>query len=187
MQLLHITLDPSEAAEQVEDLTRRWKDHPGFQFLFTSLERNGSTTVTSLWVDWESATAACKLLPQHLAPNVQLRAAHEWTEPHVGEVRHIRTQVPQARLSEVTRFWHDRGRQVIESWPGCVKARGYVDREASEFVLIIWWRSSQDAEEFRLSDFHEKEFVQPLGADVHRLSRAHLDPVRSPFPRPSSW
>lgn len=108
------------------------------------------------------------------------REAHDiqrWETASAGEVRHIRTSVPAERLDEVAEFWQNRGRQVIESAVGCVRALGFIDREASEFVLVIWWRSASDAEAFRLSSYHEDEFVLPLGEDVIRLTRSHLEPL----------
>jgi|GEM_PF-5985044 len=109
----------------------------------------------------------------------EIHDVHRWDFAQAGEVRYIRTSVPPERLDEVALFWQQRGRHVIESATGCVRAQGFIDREASEFVLVIWWQSAEDAEAFRLSDYHEREFVEPLGEDVVRLNRTHLEPLES--------
>lgn len=95
----------------------------------------------------------------------------------MGQVRYIRSAVTPERVEHVIDFWRRRGREVIESAEGCHRALGFFDREAGEFVLMIWWRSSEDAERFRLSEFHEREFVQGLGEGVTRLARTHLEPL----------
>lgn len=98
-------------------------------------------------------------------------------ETEVGEVRYIRSGVTPERVEHVLDFWRTRGREVIESAEGCHKALGFFDPESTEFVLMIWWRSAEDAERFRLSEYHEREFVQGLGEGVTRLTRTHLTPL----------
>lgn len=98
-------------------------------------------------------------------------------EPEAGEVRLIRARVPAARIDEVLEFWRREGRRIIESQPGCLRARAFVEREACLFILQIYWRSALDGQRFLESEQHETEFVAGLGAGVERLERLHLEAV----------
>ncbi|MCZ7589131.1 MAG: antibiotic biosynthesis monooxygenase [Gaiella sp.] len=98
-------------------------------------------------------------------------------EPEAGEVRLIRARVPVERLDEVVGFWRRTGRAIIESQPGCVRARAFIDRDQSLLILQIHWRSASDGRAFVESEQHETEFVAGLGPGVERLERLHLESI----------
>jgi heme-degrading monooxygenase HmoA len=120
------------------------------------------------------ADAGMRITEREAADVLMLREA---PEPVTGEFRFIRSRVDADQVERVLAWWVARGREVIESAAGCNRARGFWDAAASEFCLAIWWRSAEDAEAFRLSEYHEREFVQGLGPGVERLTRAHLVPL----------
>ncbi len=98
-----------------------------------------------------------------------LRALHV-APARVGHLRVTEADLPPEAVERVRRYWHEEGMSLLRRQPGCVSADAYVAADPDRLVVVIGWRTEQDAEAFRDRPDH-RAFAEGLGTDVTPRSR----------------
>ncbi|GII97026.1 hypothetical protein [Sinosporangium siamense] len=106
-------------------------------------------------------------------------AAHTVTPPVItgGHVRAVTVRIPAERKESVETFWRERGRPLILSQPGAVRAEAFWTGD--EFTLHMEWADESDALVFVASRDHV-EFAEGMGTvpgDI--VSRRGMNRIRA--------
>jgi heme-degrading monooxygenase HmoA len=96
--------------------------------------------------------------------------------PEVGEVRLIRSSIKPEEEDALRAYW-PRAKAIIEAAPGCIEANGFIDPNEMIFVLMVRWRTPEEAEAFRESPEHNEQFVPGMERYVTRLDRLRTQPI----------
>jgi len=96
--------------------------------------------------------------------------------PTPGEVRVIRSTIEPGQIEALRSHW-PAARAIVEAAPGCIAAHGFIDAEQMIFLLMVMWRTAEDAEAFRQSDVHNEQFVPGMDQHVSRLDRLRTQPL----------
>jgi heme-degrading monooxygenase HmoA len=157
---------------------------PGFRggLILESVQKRGVIRAVTLWdneTDFEAFSAGADHGRVTAGIQATTMATTErdglktmgvlWPTP--GEVRIIRCSIRPGQLESLRRYWPTNGRATIEGASGCIKAEAFVDPDQMIFILMVYWRSSEDAEAFRLSAAHNEEFAPAIERYVTRLDR----------------
>jgi heme-degrading monooxygenase HmoA len=156
-------------------------------FVFRSLDQPDSIRALTLWGSQQSYTALedgpdQALIGQGIKSTSMATTERDGMEamsvvrPAVGEVRIIRSSIQPGAVDALEADW-PRARAMIESAPGCVEASGFIDPDEMIFVLVVRWRSAEDAESFRQSPEHNEGFVPIVERHVTRLDRLRTRPI----------
>lgn len=159
---------------------------PGFRgaLVMESEERDATLRTLTLWrgqrdfqsfsssPDHAPVTAGIRDSGMSVIDRDGLTVLHD-VRPRAGEVRCIRCRVHDGATAGLREFWQTTAKRAVERAPGCIKAEAFVDPQRLEFVLMVWWRTHEDAERFRLSGEHREAFVEGLERFVDRIDRLH--------------
>lgn len=98
-------------------------------------------------------------------------------EPHVEELRLIQATVVPGDIERVMQYWRERGRELNEEAPGCVRAEAFLHEKESQLHFAIWWRTAAEATHFRYTDHLDGELARGFGNGFRSFGRYSMAPV----------